>query len=933
MKQQSRGFNNYFQAGMLLLLLISVVYGSNSYSFTLPQESRPKQSEPQFIAFDKAIYELAYTTLLANNNLKMALELTEYAVKQRPDDLTWRRRYALVSEWSGESYISLAQWRYLFQKTKSRESYNYALRLAKALQDYGALVSLYQYQYNQNPASENNITNLANALINNGDEGAALALLKQNAETPLIQSALLNLHKELGHPLEVLKSIARLEMLEGKSESLLLEKIKVHLQQHDQQQAYQALKQYDGEKRINDRFLVATLASLAWNKGDFDVSLNAYKRLYDSGEKTPEMFSRLIWIEEKKAPEQAFKLSQDAMHLYPTDSSALLRTIYLGVGLKKWDSLKRIFSGLSQEQEKTIASKPVYYTAKAAIYMADKKPQQALKILSKGRSALPSDNGLLRQYLWTVIDYDKPSMIFREVRRHYHNQEVENAINYGLVKLGFKKLAINRMYKARKEHKDDVRWLLDYADLLRENNEEFLSILAEQRAWKVLRKQKKVDVKSVARLVNEQSPPQLKMALLQQLPKHDDIFLDVMSWTLTRENYPLAFYLYALSKEKNINLPAWIEMNLALETNDKIKIQQIFKKTAITKIPHREVVEGKDRVGDVLEMQSLAYQGLAAHPNDTLTYIQFKQKNLPYAPFVAVDGYYHSLGSLTANGYQLSAMLLYTPRLQFRPTVTYRRLKSNDFSQLINVPRSEQIFSLQTDYKYHYNTYRFIVGSRKTMKRHYPIRFHWLRKWTHSLDTTLMVDLQTKADDTTFLQIGGKKNDLGVNVQYRWTERDYLEGTFNYSFLSDLNNVRLGRGATFFGTWRHLFYFSYPDFNARLYLNHSLYWPTANNSPLLNQLTPAASGAPYLPGKFTEFGIIGGIGQRFEQEYTHALKLFAEAGLLYNNTNGFGQLFNGGFALSIFGRDHLAIYTRFSRNQGVIGQIDYLLGMKYRIYV
>ena len=87
-----------------------------------------------------------------------------------------------------------------------------------------------------------------------------------------------------------------------------------------------------------------------------------------------------------------------------------------------------------------------------------------------------------------------------------------------------------------------------------------------------------------------------------------------------------------------------------------------------------------------------------------------------------------------------------------------------------------------------------------------------------------------------------------------------------------------------------------------------------------------------LPLGYYEVGLTGGFGQYFQQNYTQAMRPFAELSLLEHTRNGFEQVASCGLASTIIGRDHLYLYASFSHSQKDSGRINTIFGGEYRLY-
>ena len=62
------------------------------------------------LPYDEQAYKAAFDAFFSNQNVNDARLVAEAAVRQRPDDMTWRRRLAETSEWSAAPRAALLHW-------------------------------------------------------------------------------------------------------------------------------------------------------------------------------------------------------------------------------------------------------------------------------------------------------------------------------------------------------------------------------------------------------------------------------------------------------------------------------------------------------------------------------------------------------------------------------------------------------------------------------------------------------------------------------------------------------------------------------------------------------------------------------------------------------------------------------------------------------
>ncbi len=103
---------------------------------------------------------------------------------------------------------------------------------------------------------------------------------------------------------------------------------------------------------------------------------------------------------------------------------------------------------------------------------------------------------------------------------------------------------------------------------------------------------------------------------------------------------------------------------------------------------------------------------------------------------------------------------------------------------------------------------------------------------------------------------------------------------------------------------------------------------TRVHSTLPPEVEPIA--AAVMPQSFTLHGLSVGFGDALREDYSRAVRPFADAGLSHNSLVGRGYNFRIGAAGSVLGGDHLSIYMNVSKGARASGDIVREIGVAYR---
>lgn len=745
---------------------IGLLFLTHSFAsaFVLPRDEdrAPVKQERQFINYDSELYGLAYTTFLANKNLKSAFFLARAAVKQKPKSIKWRKRYAQVSSWNGYGDISMQQWMILVKKTNDPAIIKDAIKMANLTFDYPSLLEIYQYQLDRGVPVKKVVDGLSDALKHLGEPEQALALLKKFKNPS--NKRVIQLQVELGRFEPVLKSLQAQQKKEGFSVHNSVQQAQVLFTMTRVKQAFLVLKEVASLAKASDAKYWELLAELAWKQSDRPIALISYERLYALNQRDEVLMVRLSRLLQKVAPQRGLQIALENWRLRPT--------------------LENL--------------------------------------------------------------YDAASLSFSQ--------------------------------------KD---WLLFY-DLF-------------------------------------------NMLPVAKKTEHAELYIE---WALAQHLNELAIDTANKAQRAGKVLPTWLKLSLAMRENDQTKIAQYLEdlKASEDAASYGDQSVAAYAIGHIESAQELAYMALETQPSDTSTYQYLRDVMLPHSNYIDVNVDHHQNGPIAGPEEYISTRYFIAPRFFIEPFARVWQTKSSDPTQIINPPNWINDFGVLAGISDKRSIYLGAISQRQAMRNFWQAMFAWQEQWDRFFSWQLSGGWQQKADETTALLVAGKKDTIGEEFTYRLTARDSLVTTFSQSEYYSQDSVYFGDGQKYRISWLHKFLHAYPDWNIQTYFSINQYRNTRNQSDVLNSILPSPSTEGPLPRNFNELGFVVGMGQVYREEYTHAFRPFFEIGVFRHSLNGIGQLAMAGIAGSIFGRDHLALYGNASRGEETTGQLDYSVGLEYRLY-
>jgi hypothetical protein len=735
-----------------------------SSSFSLPKENTAasQSRKRKFVPFDAKLYDLAYKTFIANENLTEAFHLAQKAVKTKPNSLAWRKKYAQVSSWLGYGEIAMEQWFYLIKKTNDPQIIQEAIRVAELTFDYPTLIDIYQYQLNNGVPLKRVVDGLAKTLVQLGEPEKALQILQQ-VKKPSDKS-IIQLQVYLGKLDSALDSLQKEQKKSGLSVHNSIEQAEILFTMMQVKQAFHVLKEVVSLVKPDNKTYWDLMAELAWKENDSSLSVLSYERLYANGERNEIVLTRLGQLLQQTAPEKSLQLALENWRLHPSQDA-----LYLAASkshqLKNW---------------------PLFYN------------------------------------LFNMMPADK-----------------------------------------RSEHIDlYIYWALDQG----------LDALA-------------ID------LANKQA--------------------------LKKKQLPLPLRLVIAEKEHD---------------HSKIKRLLADMKQSDDEKSYEYMRDAAQQIGEMQSAQEYAFLALDEDPVNTNNYQILQDLMLPRSDFIDANVNYRQNGPISGFQDFFHWQYYLTPSLYVQPFMNQWRIHSNDKTQIINVPGSLDHYGAIVGLKRKRGDYLFRFDQRHAVQNYFTAKFDWLYQWDRFASTLVSAGWQQDSDETTQLLVGGKKNFINLGGTYLLSAHDNLSVFVQLNQYQSQDQYKVGTGESYRLTWTHNFRVSYPNWNLVTYMAVNRYHNTGVTSPLLNSLLPVPSSAGLLPPSYYEVGMNIGVGQIYREEYTHSFKPFAEIGIFRHSVNGIGGLGTAGIAGSVFGRDHLALYASFSRGAEAAGQLDYSVGLEYKLY-
>lgn len=915
--------------------------------------SLPPGFKLDLINYSRQEYLLAYNVFVMNGSVDLAFDVAAAAVSQRPSSIFWRKKLVDVALWSGHAEIALEQWMYLIKHNIEPDKYMAnALTLARQLSDYDAAATLIHRQLLKSPNDKQLILQYSQALQNQGFPEQALAFLQKkpqaNTDVDYLQQ-LAMIEKGLDKPSAQISYLQRLRQVDSKAIKPALQLAELLYSQGDitgSYQVYKSIATLPGTKIAFWR----SYAAISLLAGDNVSAINAFKQLAKKEAIDSSSLLQMIRLEDSIGQRQAAWV--DANAAWKRDKNPALIPIILSLSeqLSKWQDMSIFVKQIPVAEMDKLRQKPEYALLFINLKMHLGLTMQARRDWIWVFQRWPNLAIVQQAYVWFLIDNNDLKQLDYTLKRFQpvfrRHPDLWQAWSSGLTGLGDYHQALQVMLQHTKQIDSSYPLLMNMADMLLQNNQAFAAYYASQKAFYLLRQ----DIKKTTHLTFTQ---QLKLIELMQLfgpaPLTNSLVVDlskrlfmnalvddqVMAWALNQQSYDLANSIARVHALYRRRTPVWMTLTLALANNDRDAMLDVLLKSPKL-LPYRDRVTAAARTGNTTLAEHYAYIGLKEHPNDHEMYKLFQETMLPRANRFSISGGEYTNANAQGPFTRTSWRTFVTPSLSLTPYAGVWLPRTNNPELLAWSPKVNQIAGVVARKYIKRGWVEADIAERLSLETFLVGRLKWHRQMTSKTDATLSLGYHTIATETDALLLAATKNEVALSIQTIIDSHNIFDTALKLQQFNGQDNGLLSTGEVAKLHWQHKFYLQYPDWNMNVYNTWANY-KNANRpiSAKLQRLIPETvptNSAFFTPPSYKDVAVTIGVGQAYKTAYTHAWRAFAEAGVLYNFPFGLGQLIEGGIAGSVFGRDHLALYTEYSFNQQQASQKNYTIGIRYDNY-
>lgn len=904
------------------------------------------------IPYDAELYETGYKVFLMNGNVADGLRLAENALRQRPNDVVWRKRAAQCAEWSGSPAAALKHWSYLAMTTGDPEANDHALKLATGLNDTRSRMELLKKRLRKDSdiATVRAFVDAAESLGENGEAIAVLETLRSGPHARYAHETLGRLYESGGAPDKAIRILREYGTSHQLSAESLRSLASLQYGRGDLEGAYRTLKGGMNTPAADDPEYLAAAGDLCWRMQDMECAVAAAGRLAAKGKAREDDYRRMIFVLRESNPEKAYGVALEACGRF--GCPAFFNEVAdLGERLGKWRELERFINGIGASERAQLERTGRYWVLRARVYAQVGRVEEAVSSYREALRIEPGDGDLRAGYLWLLMDLDRFEDVKEAVGRWPEaaagSEQMADALGAAHAYLGDYGNALVLFRERYPARKGDPLWLLAYGDVLEQNNLAQEAFRERMRGLRLLRAGKKgLETSASAR---ERSRADLARFLLQlqKGDRLDPLMKKVMqgsadpetrelvaAWALSTERSDFARWWLVRKYADTGKKPAWVELGLALEENDRDKMAALLAEKP-GRLPYRDAIEAAQRTGSLPLSEEMAWHRSGTNPDDYLLYEQVREIYSRHPSFMAYGLRLLDRGGIGGLENRFEMSLPLTRRYSMFAGASHTINSSLKNGVLASYPSGDTRANVGVSALYNKGKGEFSVGWRSALDDVVTFGATASYRLFSRLEVEGELGYSAPADESIPLIIGGVKDFGALRLVFTPTVRDTIQAGFSHVLLRDQSRNLLGSGSTYTLELSHKLTFSYPDFSVRAFTGYYDYSKErAPRGAILALIPPGAArdASFFVPDSYYQLGIGADFGQAYRDVYSQNWKPFGSTSVSWRTDSGVGFDFGLGTHGPLFGYDSLWFQFSLSRGTASSEELSAIVEMGYKYF-
>ncbi len=889
---------------------------------------------------------LMVQTFLYKGDLPNAYKVAQLGYAAHPNSYYWNEKMATISQWTGRSAESIKHLKKMYYLRYDPKIEEKLINYGKAYFQYESIEPYVFNRVQRNPSKEN-INLLITIYKKTGFPEKAIKILNKEykrTSNPLLLTKMLELSLEIGDMELAQKYVQLIEPHQPytKQDAALI--AKYYYIEKKIAQGFAALTQAKDSSKIEDQNdsieleYFALKSDLGWYLQKNVPSAKASKQLIDIHK------ARLVDYE---------RVSIVYQDINATVAANVVREGYLkyklpymffsyandAINKKKFDELRSLFTSVDEEHS-ALAKEPLYWIIKSKLYNHYKKHEEEEAALKHALALAPDNIDIKISLLWHFMDthdVENVKLILMEIE---NDAPISESLYFPLASAYFYLDNINRssyyldeIKRANKLATQDIsyKFLLAYVKQIQNDEGSFQTIMRDitktlkkkMKQHPELKKDSQTLSNYLRAAMNVIHADKFEKKLKKAKPylKRKDYDEISYSWAMHNHADEKAHKIYNKAKQKEL----WILFYDAILFRDHTRTENLLDQY-LELLPQGDAVGALVDDGQISLAQSTTFK--LFNTNDANQNAYIRHRDLSKKRTDMVDA-------------KLSR-LLREPLQQHYLKLSNRSYMRNDWYMMegFNIYTNDT-----TDTKLLINppspTYKAYLGAKKEFQRGYveiqaAYNHHmenYFSTWVDgeyrvSADFTLggKAGKNIRADESTQLYLGGKKDIVSPRVQYQVLKSTLFSLRYEKASFYSQDDVYLGQSNYFTANVYQQIRDGYPDIRVGVFYDNGQYTETSGSKGVID--TIQTQNFKVLPRSFYNIGLNIAYGLANREIYTRVWRPYIQILPYYNSDlQDFTFSFEAGYGGKIFQQDHMSIGTSYSDSVNGIG------GKVFEIYL
>jgi hypothetical protein len=910
------------------------------------------------LPFDEERYFLAFEAFLGNRNVRAARLLAAEAVRRVPKDPKWRKRYAQVSEWDGQPRVALEQWLALAEQSDADEAWDAVRRLAPALYDHESYLKVLLRQLKAKPSDFKRVGAVVELYEQLGRPEAGIELLRDYvARTPSREALvrLAQLAERMGRDRLALETLEAVVARFGIDVETALKQAIIAYTLSDAKAAWEYLLRAQGVATPEDLEFWRTFGSLAQLVARFEEAIAGYRILAERTQADDKDFAALINVLQGRHPAEAARMAELGYERFGR-RDWLIAALQTHSDKRDWTAFQRAMLRVRAADLAYFEESVAFLLLRAAYFQATGADNLALRDFTRALELSPNDRNVRQALLWMLIgarrlDLLKP-FLARWSEAAEQTRELWAPFAAAHVLLQDPRRALRYYRKLVGRDDSDYLLLLAYASALEQASEPDRAWQVRRHVWTKLRDPEVIArerdpsranelKRGFARLAINFAPGDGAARLIGDLlrvedgAKRDPAVKELaLAWLLAVDATDAAYAWYLRQYAKDLassrDRPYWAMLSIALARDDRAAIEKLLDQQADL-LPLLDRAEAAERVGRIPATQSLAWEMLKRFPANDSAHERYTGLAMQATDRARLETRRLAFGAFRFNEQSARFAHQVDGRIRLGLDIAHRSPRGTDPTVLVYVPSRDNQIEGSVRLATKHGAYGFRLSRRHAFAAVTGFRVDWAQQ-SERWGLRASAGRNQPALETTPLRIAGMKDSVDAALTYRITRHNHVNAAVQLDRFYSQNRIKLGTGSVGTLDFSHYFRLEYPNLAVRAFVARNRFSTTGAVDESLAGLAPDRDPLPpefLVPRSYSLRGIGIGFGEGLREEYTRAVRPFADLSFTRNSLLGTGRGLRLGLAGSVFGRDHLALYLSHSRGTRGTNDVFREVGLAY----